>query len=265
MEKIVNKLLCSIPVGSLHKMRITRHKSLKKSLRFFKAAFDYVDPFHVIIDPAFIELTVQYKIRLKEDLTNMLSGRVTPMVTECIMCHLRRNGRAKTDALLMGKSCYRLKCGHDGKNPLSPAECVLAQLENENPRHFLVATQEDDLKGKARVIPGTPVLSIHGSLLMLESPSNESREAAEHRELKRKRPKLSENTESDDYDESETETADPKKSRKKKRKGANPLSCKKKQVKPIVTQSPSEGKKKRIRSKRKTPSSILTQESMSLE
>jgi len=245
-------------------MRITRHKAFKKALRFFKAAFDYVDPYHVILDPSFIDSAVTGKIRPKEDLSKLLAGRVTPMVTECIMCHLRRNGRAKTDALLMGKSCYRLKCGHDGKNPLSPAECVLAQLEKENPRHFLVATQDDDLKAKARVIPGTPVLSIHGSLLMLESPSNESREAAEHRELKRKLPKLSETPDSDDSDESETESTDPKKPRKKKRKGANPLSCKKKQVKPIVTQSPSEGKKKRIRSKRKIPSTIPTQESTAL-
>ena len=232
-------------------MRITRHKAFKKALRFFKAAFDFVDPYHVILDPTIIDSAVIGKIRPKEDLSKLLSGRVTPMVTECIMSHLRRNGRAKTDALLMGKSCYRLKCGHDAKNPLSPTDCVLAQLESENPRHFFVATQDDDLKSKARVIPGTPVLSIHGSLLMMESPSNESRQAAEHRELKRKLPKLSEKPESSDSDDSDSESPDLSKPRKKKRKGgANPLSCKKKQVKPVITPAASEGKKKRVRSKR---------------
>ncbi len=242
-------------------MRITRHKAFKKALRFFKAAFDYVDPYHIILDPSFIDSAVTGKIKPKEDLSKLLGGRVTPMVTECIMCHLRRNGRSKTDALLMGKSCYRLKCGHDPKKPLSPTECVLTQLENENQRHFFVATQEDELKSKARVIPGTPVLSIHGSLLMMESPSNESRQSAEHRELKRKLPKLSEKPESDESDESDSDSPDPSNPRKKKRKGgANPLSCKKKQVKPVVTTAPSEGKKKRVRSKRSTIPAIPAQE-----
>jgi U3 small nucleolar RNA-associated protein 23 len=236
-------------------MRITRHKAFKKALRFFKAAFDLVDPYHVILDPSFIDSSVCGKINPKEDLSKLLAGRVTPMVTECIMCHLRRTGRSKTDALLFGKTCYRLKCGHDGKNPLSPTDCVLAQLSKENPRHFLVATQEDDLKARARVIPGTPILSIHGSLLMLESPSNESRQAAEHREMKRKLPKLSEMPESDDGSSgSDTDNVDQTKSRKKRGKRApNPLSCKRKQLRlpsaPIVNDATSI-KKKRVRSKR---------------
>jgi U3 small nucleolar RNA-associated protein 23 len=236
-------------------MRITRHKTFKKALRFFKAAFDLVDPYHVILDPSFIDSSVCAKINPKEDLAKLLAGRVTPMVTECIMCHLRKNGRSKTEALLFGKSCYRLKCGHDGKNPLSPTDCVLAQLDKENPRHFLVATQEDDLKARSRVVPGTPVLSIHGSLLMLESPSNESRKAAEHRELKRKLPKLSEKPECDDgSSNSDTDTVDQSKAHKKRRKsGPNPLSCKRKQTKaqtqPIVPDT-THPKKKRVRSKR---------------
>jgi U3 small nucleolar RNA-associated protein 23 len=239
-------------------MRITRHKAFKKALRFFKAAFDFVDPYHVILEPSFIDCAVIGKINPKEDLSKLLSGRVTPMVTECIMSHLRKNGRSKTDALLLGKSCYRLKCGHDAKNPLSPGDCMLSQLEKENPRHFLVATQEDDLKARSRIIPGTPVLSIHGSLLMLESPSTESRSAAEHRELKRKLPKLSEKSDSSESDSSDEESPDPLKPRKKKRKGGpNPLSCKKKQIKTISFALNEEGKKKRVRSKRNRDTSTI--------
>ena len=253
----MNKLLCSIPVGSLHKMRISRHKSLKKSLRFFKAAFDYVDPFHVIIDPAFIELTVQYKIRLKEDLTNMLSGRVTPMVTSCVMCHLRKNGRNNPDALNVGKSCFRLKCMHDEKNPLSAADCMLSQLGKDNQRHFFIATQDDDLKSKARQVPGTPVLSIHGRILMLESPSEESRQIAQHMEQKRRLPKLSElpDDSADGSSDAEDDPAVGKKTKTRKRKGANPLSCLGKKIKivaeqPVVTNPSDQSKPKRVRSKR---------------
>jgi U3 small nucleolar RNA-associated protein 23 len=232
-------------------MRITRHKAFKKSLRFFKAAFDFVDPFHIIVDPTFIDSAVVGQIKLKEDLSSILAGRVTPMVTECVMCHLRRNGRTNTPALLIGKSCYRLKCSHDPKNPLSPADCIISQLEKENPRHFFIASQDDSLKARARTISGTPVLSIHGNLLMLESPSEESRKSAEHRELKRRLPKLSERNEDTDDSSNEDPVGPENSIRKKRRGGPNPLSIKKKKMKEMAHAHPgAEPRKKRVRSKR---------------
>jgi U3 small nucleolar RNA-associated protein 23 len=234
-------------------MRVTRHKSFKRALRFYKAAFDYVDPYHVVIDPSFLESTIIAKLNLKKDLSTLLAGRVTPMVTSCVMCHLRKNGRTYTEALLLGKSCYRLKCHHDESNPLSAEDCIISQVGQENVRHFMVATQADSLKARARVVPGTPVLSIHGKLLMLESPSDESREAAQHREAKRKLPKLAEAVEGgQSSDESADESGALKKKKKRKIKGANPLS---RLPKKIRTDSPEPSQnKKRVRTKRSSSS-----------
>lgn len=235
-------------------MRISRHKAFKKSLRFFKAAFDYVDPYHVIVDPSFIDLAVKSEIRLNEDFSQLLAGRVTPMVTECIMSHLRKNGRTNTAALMMGKACYRLKCGHMGASCLSPSECVLSQLGTDNVRHFFVASQEDDLKAKARLVPGTPVLSLHGKLLMLESPSEESRKNAEHREAKRRLPKLSEVCEKETKEKTANESpALVAKSKQRKVKGVNPLAAKRKRLKPQQVQGESPVKKARVRSRRAIP------------
>lgn len=236
-------------------MRISRHKSLKKSLRFYKAAFDFVDPYHIVCDPTFIESAVESKLSLNDDLSALLSGRVTPMVTSCVMAHLRRNGRINPNALFVGKACFRLKCNHDEKNPLTSADCLYQQLKNENQRHFFIATQDEELKLRVRAVPGTPVLTINGKMLILESPSNQSRQSAQHRELKRRLPKLSELPDDGDeksIDETGLETESKKK--KRKRKGANPLSClpKKSKVVNQVTASPNTSKK-RVRSKRSVP------------
>ena len=236
-------------------MRITRHKALKKALRFYKAAFDFVDPYHVVIDPSFLDSAVSAKVDLNKDLSTLLSGRVTPMVTSCVMCHLRKNGRTNTEALLMGKGCYRLKCGHDESKPLSPTDCIISQLGKDNQRHFLLATQEDDMKFKARRIPATPILSMHGKMLILESPSDETRAVSQHREEKRRLPKLSELVESESSD-SDSDTGEPgKKKRKRRMKGANPLSCLPKKVKYVEEQDPNPTKRKRVRSKRANKSS----------
>lgn len=231
-------------------MRITRHKALKKALRFYKAAFDYVDPFHVIAHPSFIDCAVVGKLDMKADLSKVLDGRVTPMVTECTMTFLRRNGRTNTPALLVGKSCYRLKCGHDPKSPLTPSDCILSQLGKENVRHFFVAAQEDTLKATARKVPGTPVMSIHGNLLMLEAPSEESRLSAEHREEKRRLPKLWEqNTGDTDDSGSDSDSGKPGSKKRRRKKGKNPLCCLPKKIKLQPAQETSD-RKKRTRTKR---------------
>jgi U3 small nucleolar RNA-associated protein 23 len=236
-------------------MRVTRHKAFKRALRFYKAAFDFVDPYHVLLGPCFLPLCAKGKVNIKDDLSLLLSGRVTPMVTSCVMCHLRKNGRKDPESLILGKQCYRLKCGHDEKNPLPSEECMISQLGKDNPRHFIIAAQEDSVKMKARVIAGTPVLSLHGKTLMLESPSQESREAAQHRELKRRLPKLSEvmdeSLSSDDETGSDMNRLNDKALRKRKKrkiKGANPLSCLTKKTK-IHQIEQGEGKK-RVRSRR---------------
>jgi U3 small nucleolar RNA-associated protein 23 len=236
-------------------MRISRHKSLKKALRFYKAAFDFVDPYHVVCDPSFVEASVENKFNVKDDLSNLLAGRVTPMVTSCVMSHLRRNGRVNPAALGVGKSCFRLKCFHDEKKPLSASDCIVDQLKNENQRHFLVASQDGSLTARARNIPGTPVLSIHGNMLHLEPPSERSKEAAQHRELKRRLPKLSEITDASVEESGEQDPVGGEKAkRSKKRKGANPLSClpRKLKVGHIEEGSSSTGDKakKRIRSRK---------------
>lgn len=237
-------------------MRITRHKAFKKALRFYKAAFDFVDPFHVILDPTFLDSAVVEKLDLKSDLSSYLSGRVTPMVTSCVMCHLRKNGRTKTEALMMGKSCFRLKCGHDESKPLSAADCIISQLGKENQRHFLIASQDDSLKSQARRVPGTPVITVNGRLLILEAPSDESRAVAQHREEKRRLPMLSEIVESESSDSDSEEAKSGKKKRKRRQKGANPLSCRPKRIKlPPSTDEPVGEKPKRVRSKRVSKSS----------
>jgi U3 small nucleolar RNA-associated protein 23 len=238
-------------------MRITRHKALKKSLRFYKAAFDYVDPFHVVTHPSFIDLAVKGSINLKDDLSKVLAGRVTPMITECTMAYLRKNGRTNTPALLVGKSCYRLKCGHEQKSPLTPDDCILSQLGKENVRHFFIAAQDGELVWAARKIPGTPVLSIHGNLLMLEPPSEESRVSAQHREEKRRLPKLSEKHEGGDSSDSDDGTSSEKKRKKRRTKGKNPLSCRPKKIKLPDLPAPTIEKKKRVRSRGPKPSHLV--------
>lgn len=127
-------------------------------------------------------------------------------------------------ALLILKQYAIHKCGHERK-PRTAADCLLSMLGTTNDKHYIIATQDVDLQHKIRKIPGAPLLYLHQKAPVLEKPSEVTVAVANRKlglddaqklaidEMKRKSGLIQE---------------DVKLRRKKKKKGPNPLSCKKK-------------------------------------
>lgn len=128
-------------------------------------------------------------------------------------------------ALKIIKGYIPHKCSHKSK-PVTGSECFLSMLENNNEKHYMIATQDRDLQDKLRALPGIPLLYLHIKTPVLEEPSEASQNivkqkmsgllTTEMNALQELKTKLG-LTNSEDV---------PKK--KKKKKGPNPLSCKKK-------------------------------------
>ncbi|CAK9036717.1 unnamed protein product [Durusdinium trenchii] len=236
-------------------MRVKRHKNHRRILRFFRITFGVQEPYHVLVDGTFLTHALQQRIYVKEQLPKMLEGRSTPMVTNCVLEELRALGERALGAAIIAKGYYRLKCGHE--TPIVAAKCICQQIGQSNERRLLVATQDPELLATLRAVPGVPLIRLHGPVPQLEEPSKASRGAAEAKEKQKRtcanweRPKLPELKAKEVKAKALAEK--PKKLRKKK--GVNPLSCKKSKKKgPKGTQGapvhapPAPGK--RVRSRR---------------
>lgn len=124
------------------------------------------------------------------------------MVTQCGLAELHRLverlGGEYKGALQIARDFYLIKCGHaensrNGK-PLPAGQCVCELLKRcpadcdtsslkicnvadstyvaaRNFRHWLVGTQDETVKQEMRKIPGTPIFSLHGQVLRLETMS----------------------------------------------------------------------------------------------
>lgn len=150
-------------------------------------------------------------------------------------------------ALLILKKYAVHKCGHEGK-PVSGSKCIHSMLDNRNENHYIVCTQDRDLQTQVRLIPGVPLLYLHIKTPTLEQPSDAS--------VKYSLDKLSGIGESEkkaiEKLKQETGLADDNRPRrKKKKKGANPLSCKKKSKKPTNPIQKKEGQPEIDKKKRK--------------
>lgn len=136
-------------------------------------------------------------------------------------------------ALIILKRFTVHKCGHE-KAPIIGAHCLLSMVGEINLNHYIIATQDRDLQNRAACVPGVPILYLHDKTPVLQPPSDVSVSTAKN--------KLSDIS---DYEKMALEelkirsgiieTED--KLKKKKKKGPNPLSCKKKSKKPVIQKS----------------------------
>ena len=129
-------------------------------------------------------------------------------------------------------------------------------LSDGNPERYFIATQFNELREKARKVPGTPILYLHESAPTLEPPSEGSKQAADdivhkriHESHDMKRAQMA--------NKAAAEGTESGKKRKRKAGNPNPLSClksKKRKVDPNSNKKSSDedgAKRKNKRGKRR--------------
>lgn len=223
-------------------MKVKRIKRANRILTFFKYNYNVVPPFRVLVDGTFCNAALANKINLREQLPKYLGGDVEIVTTKCVIEELKTLGASVYGALVICRQFVVDICPHVPCR--APAECLahLARRAARKGARCIIATNDDCLAEKLRTIAGTPILYIKYNTILLDRVSQTSKDAAEA-------PKS-------DLDNLKVVKAsvfgEPLvKFKKRKIKGPNPLSCKKKKVVPTKQIEKPFMKSRRKRSKRK--------------
>ncbi|CAB3366093.1 Hypothetical predicted protein [Cloeon dipterum] len=203
------------------------------------------------------------KVNLQEQLPKYFGTEVKLLTTPCVIIEAEKLGPALFGATLIAKQFPTHRCGHE-ENPVSGSKCLRSMVNKNNKDRYIIGTQDRELQEKLRLVPGAPLLYIHNKAPTLEAPSAASTKRSEKisqkkflpekqsgeslAEIKRRVLGIEENTE--------------KIFKKKKIKGPNPLSCKKKKkaAEPNLpapsTVSEGQVRKKRSRKRVKIPQHV---------
>uniref|UniRef100_A0A0N5AQQ7 rRNA-processing protein UTP23 homolog n=1 Tax=Syphacia muris TaxID=451379 RepID=A0A0N5AQQ7_9BILA len=215
-------------------MKIKRYKRVKRLVSIFRNNFDFKPPYRVLIDGTFAMAALNNKINLREQMPKYLCEEVVICVTPCVLAELEKLGSFFYGALHICRQFEVEKCPH--KPERRAADCLLRMARRmEHKTKYFIATQDADLTEKLRGIPGVPILFIKYNGILIDRASEATLQVCFNLFFMSLKEKI----------------------RKKKRiKGPNPLSVKKKKVKNVVI-STQEGTKtangKRKRRKRKDP------------
>jgi U3 small nucleolar RNA-associated protein 23 len=241
-------------------MRGKRSKQYRKLIQQFSIHFGFREPYQVVVDADFVKETTNCKMDLLQYLERTMHGKVKPMITQCSIRHLYKEGgdRSVQAAIEVAKNvCERRRCGHHPEShpePLSTLECLSSIVDpgkaGINKHKYCVATQEQEVRSAMRRIPGVPLIYVSRSVMILEPMSEATRRVCEGEEKgklrdgfvrndrKRKRGDEKEDEKSGSEGESEDEAGAPQDGEKKKKKKKtygpkqpNPLAVQKKKKK----------------------------------
>ena len=238
-----------------------KDKWIKKTINFYRFIFKFDSPYKIIIDGNFAAMALNKKFEMKSSLEKLLDDKVNLIIPSCIFKEVQ-SLENKIPGLLKLLSQYKIEqCQH---NLLSPTNCIRDYIGKKNASKYFVATQDNFLRVQLRKIPGVPLIFFEQNMILMDKPSRISIEASERRENLKEDPKK---TEKKILEEKKNEISDFlleefKNSKyykqkqeefklnklmgkiRKKAKGPNPLSVKKKQSYYIQKEKDLEYKKK---------------------
>lgn len=213
-------------------MKIKRYKKAERYMSLYKNNFGFREPYQVLLDGTFCQVALAHKVNIQEQLPRYLKGECKLLTTACVVEETRKLGKPLHGAYLIVSQFPIHDCGHE--KPISASKCLSSFIiESKNKDHYLVATQDHQLRAKITKEAVCPLLKLANNALCMEKPATkvESKVRRTHHYLANKlkdderenlkKLKLSENLLTEESPEAE------KKKKKKGPKGPNPLSCKK--------------------------------------
>ncbi|GAA5867093.1 hypothetical protein JCM3774_004392 [Rhodotorula dairenensis] len=226
-------------------MKNKRIKSYRRAMQLYQSSFGFREPYQLLADAAFVQSCVSQKMDVMARLHDVLQGAVKPMITQCCIQALYDAGEEAKDAVEVAKGFERRKCNHFKAREQD--ECMLAMAGEQNKNRYVFATQSLPLRESLRAVPGSPIIYIARSVMLLEAPSNQT--LAKKRRMEESKlhvsaeelaqitgkpipaaastSKESENAEAGEGDKP-APAEPPKKKKRKGPPGPNPLSVKKK-------------------------------------
>lgn len=206
----------------------------RKILAYYSVNFDISPPYHVLCDGPTLFQSMKNEIYIKQALPLLLGATAYPVVTDCIVRELRSLGEEYSNAALFAKRATRVPCAHE--ESLSANECVIARVRTPFEKKLVLATNDIEILMTAGKLPGVPLITIvNQTKLALKSPSRFTIEHVRRREtvktqvLGKQDQILLKKLQSEKAEAAATNRP----VRKRKRvKGPNPLSVKKRKTIP---------------------------------
>ncbi|KAJ7280503.1 hypothetical protein O6H91_Y371600 [Diphasiastrum complanatum] len=254
-------------------MKVLKQKRFRKTVRFYKACFAFREPFKVLCDGNFLHFTLSQRLgSLQDALPSLLGAATKAFVTRCIIAELKQLGESFSGTLLAARRLEIAKCNHEPFKSASDCLGAMVG-DNNPEHFFIATQDAELRKRFCKVYGVALIFAKKNSLFLeppsewqqkFSRLSEAERMHVKEQELKiidframkKKEAELIQNLDDSNHGADHTEGVSHKVSsalakeetfeqrrnlnvkerpvfKRKRAKGPNPLSCQKKQKKPV--------------------------------
>lgn len=179
-------------------MRVLRAKQVRKHLRLYRIIYGVEAPFHVLLDGNFIFTALKYKVDVRDRMEKLLQDtNVKLYVLRSVLIELEKTGDKAKPALQFAQSyCETIEdSSTKGETVIDKVLGLVgtqghAESKISKSRKYCVATQDKEIRAVLGSKNGVPLIYLNNVTMILEPPSNYSKEA--NVEIEAAKMKLSE-------------------------------------------------------------------------
>ena len=212
-------------------MKLKRYKKAERYMSLYKNHFGFREPYQVLLDGTFCQVALAHKVNIQDQLPRYLSGECKLLTTACVVEETKRLGKPLHGAYLVVSQFPVHNCGHE--KPISASKCLYSFIsETKNSDHYLLASQDHTLRSRLAKEIVCPLVKLANNALVMEKPTPKVKDKVNRRNHYFAN-KMNDEERSDlqrlKGEENLLEQPQNKiEKKKRKQRGPNPLSCKKK-------------------------------------
>lgn len=175
-------------------MRGKRAKQYRKLMHQYELAFNFREPYQVLVDAEMIKDTTRFKMNLPHLLERTLHGKIKPLITQCSIRQLytstHEDRAEKSTWIETAKTFERRRCGHhELEEPLATGECLLSVVDpkdsGSNKHRYIVACQNPEVRARMRRIAGVPLVYVQRSVMVMEPMAAKTEEVRNGQEVEK--------------------------------------------------------------------------------
>ncbi|KAI3384972.1 hypothetical protein SNEBB_005148 [Seison nebaliae] len=206
-------------------MKLKRRRYAKNVLKHYINKSNLVEPYNVIVDVTCCCTALNHQVDLKQQIGAMLIGKKFQLFsTSCCLKEAELIGAAVRNGMQIAQQFPKFSCGHDkrGKTADNCLNSIAEVNSKEKKTNIIIVSQSVNVQNKCKLLRRIPILYLDKNIFYFIEPNpEENNEKKKDKVLGEMLEKMKE--------------SEPKKKifKRKKLKGPNPLSCKKKKKKEI--------------------------------
>lgn len=136
-------------------MQGKKNRKFRSILQQYELNFGFRPPYNIILDGNFLHASAKIGLDLPGRLYKIFQNKMNICVTSCIQSELKSLGMQTQAALELSYKFTRLECKHF---TVEPSACILTHIGRDNEKRYIVGTCDPKLMEELQELPNVPVI-----------------------------------------------------------------------------------------------------------